>query len=126
MWSYILAPMIDPKNPKILLEEAAKIPHLERGKISILREGPTGPFYNHQCRQDGKNVSRYVPRDQVQAVQEAIDGYAQFQSLIEQYVDQTVEKTREEIARDSKKSSRSRQPNSSSRKSTKSSNSSGV
>jgi len=87
-----------------LLQQAAQIPHLERGKLSILREGPTGPFYNHQCRENGKNVSRYVPRDQVPAVQEAIDGYAQFQKLIEQYVDEVVAKTRTEIAAHSKKS----------------------
>ena len=90
-------------DPKILLQEAAQIPHLERGKLSIIREGPTGPFFNHQCRQDGKNVSRYIPRDQAPSVQEAIDGYARFQTRIGQYVDQIVDQTRAEIAADSKK-----------------------
>ena len=105
-------------DPKILLQEAAQIPHLERGKLSIIREGPTGPFFNHQCRQDGKNVSRYIPRDQAPSVQEAIDGYARFQTLIGQYVDQIVDQTRAEIAADSKKKAH---PNSSSRKTPKSS-----
>jgi len=90
-------------DPKILLQEAAQIPHLERGKLSIFREGPNGPFYNHQCRQDGKNVSRYIPRDQAPGVQEAIDGYARFQALIEEYVDQIVDQTRGELAAGSKK-----------------------
>lgn len=99
-------------DPKVLLQQAARIPRLERGKISILRQGPTGPFYNHQCRENGKNVSRYVPRDQVHSVQEAIDGYAQFQQLVQEYVDQVVAKTRAEIA-DSKKNKRPRSPNSS-------------
>src|SRR5688572_23872785 len=90
-------------DPLSLLQEAAQIAHLERGKISILREGPNGPFYNHQCRENGKNVSRYVPRDQVAAVQEAIDGYARFESLIQEYVDLKVDQTRAAITADSKK-----------------------
>jgi uncharacterized protein YceH (UPF0502 family) len=90
-------------NPQSLLQQAAQIPRLERGKLSILREGAIGPFYNHQCREDGKNVSRYIPRDQVSAVQEAIDSHARFQALIEEYIDQMVEKTRGEIAALSKK-----------------------
>jgi hypothetical protein len=118
--------MNTPIDPKTLLEQAAKIPRLERGKISILREGPTGPFYNHQFRKDGKNVSRYLPREQVKPLQEAINGYTQFESLIEQYVDQVVEKTREEMALDSKKNFRPQHPSSSSRKRRKSSNSSAV
>jgi hypothetical protein len=81
---------------------------LERGKLSIIRQGPDGPYYNHQCRQDGKNVSRYIPRDQVPAVQEAIDGYAQFTVLIEQYVDQVVQKTRGDLADESKKNPKCR------------------
>lgn len=89
--------------PQSLLQQAAQISRLERGKLSILREGTTGPFYNHQCRQEGKNISRYIPRDQVPAVQEAIDGYAKFEALIEEYVDQIVDQTREEIAAGSKK-----------------------
>ena len=90
-------------SPQHLLEQAAQIQRMERGKLSILREGPEGPYFNHQCRQDGKNVSRYVPRDQVQATQEAIDGYNQFTQLIEEYVDLSVAKTRAEIAARSKK-----------------------
>lgn len=76
---------------------------MERGKLSVLREGPTGPFYNHQYRAEGKNVSRYVPREQVPAVREAIDGFTQFQGLIEKYVDQVVEQSRAEITAGSKK-----------------------
>ena len=90
-------------DPQFLLQEAAQIPRLERGKLSIMREGANGPFYNHQCREEGKNVSRYVPRDQVPAVQEAIDGYAKFEALIEEYVDQIVDRTRVEIAAHAKK-----------------------
>jgi hypothetical protein len=94
--------------PQSLLQQAAQIPRLERGKLCIIGEGPNGPYYNHQCREDGKNVSRYVPGDHVGAVQEAIDGYKHFEQLIEQHVDQMVQKTRAEIASKSKKNSKSR------------------
>jgi len=101
-------------NPQALLQQAAQLAHLERGKLSIIREGPNRPFYNHQCRQEGKNMTRYVPRDQVPALQKAIDGYAQFRKLIEQYVDAVVQATRAEIAAGSKKNFRQSPPNSSS------------
>lgn len=100
-------------NPQVLLQQAAQIARLERGKLSIIREGPNGPFYNHQYRQDGKNLTRYVPRDQVPAVQKAIDSYAQFQKLVQQYVDEVVAATRVEIAAGSKKNFSQSRPNSS-------------
>ena len=92
--------------PQSLLQKAAQIPHLERGKLSIIRQGPNGPYYNHQERKNGKNVSRYIPQDQVPAIQNAMEGYAQFQALVEQYVDQVVDSTRLEIAAASKKKKR--------------------
>ena len=76
--------MNDQKTPQLLLQEMAKIQQLERGKICIARQGADGPFYNHQSWENGKNVSRYIPRDQVPVLQEAIDGYHQFQKLTEQ------------------------------------------
>jgi hypothetical protein len=92
--------------PQSLLQQAAQIPHLERGKLSIIREGPNGPYHNHQERKDGKNVSRYIPREQVPAVQNAIEGYQKFQQLVDQYVDQMVQTTRSEIADAKKKPGR--------------------
>ena len=90
--------------PPTFLQQAAQIPQMERGKLSVIREGPDGPYFNHQVRKDGKNVSRYVPRDQVPAVQAALDGYQKFQGLVDQHVDQIVDQTRREIASGSKKS----------------------
>ena len=107
-------------SPQSLLQQAAQIRQLERGKLSIIRQGPDGPYYNHQCRHDGKNVSRYIPREQVPAVQEAIEGYQKFTGLIDQYVEQIVEQTRSQISSDAKKKLTSR-PRSSSPKPPKSS-----
>ena len=91
------------KSPHSILEEAAQIQRMERGKLTVMREGPSGPFYKLQARQGGKNATRYVPRDQAAAVQEAIDGYQRFQALTEQYAQQIIDRTRQEIASGVKK-----------------------
>lgn len=95
--------MNDSISPQSLLEQAGQIPHLERGKLCVLRDGPNGPYYNCQAWENGKNVSRYVPAEQVTAVQEAIAGYGRFQQLIGQFVEQKVQSTRAEIAAGVKK-----------------------
>lgn len=76
---------------------------MERGKLSIMRESPSGPFYKIQACEDKKNVTRYVPRDQVPAMEEAIAGYQLFTALTEEYANQIIDKTRAEIAAHSKK-----------------------
>ncbi len=81
---------------------------MERGKLSVIREGPTGPFYKIQAREDGKNLTRYVPRDQVPATQEAIEGYKKFQTLTEEYAQLKIQETRAVIAEGSKKKNRPR------------------
>jgi hypothetical protein len=88
---------------QLLLQQIAQIQHLERGKLCIIRQGPNGPYYNHQTWENGKNVSRYVPQDQVPALREALTGYQQFQSLVEQYVQRMIEQSRAERAAGSKK-----------------------
>lgn len=79
---------------------------MERGKLSVMREGPSGSFYKIQAREDGKNLTRYVPREQVPATQEAIEGYKKFQALTEQYAELKIQETRAAIAADSKKKNR--------------------
>jgi len=76
---------------------------MERGKLSVMREGPEGTYYKHQAWENGKNLSRYVANDQAAAVQQAIDGYHKFQELTEQYAQQVIDNTRAELATDSKK-----------------------
>jgi hypothetical protein len=76
---------------------------MERGKLSVMREGPEGTHFKLQAWENGKNVSRHVCSDQASAVQEAIDGYRKFQTLTEQYAQQVIDKTRSELADSSKK-----------------------
>jgi hypothetical protein len=90
-------------NPAPLLQQMAQIQTMERGKLSVLRESSAGPFYKLQAWEHGRNVTRYIPRDQAAAVQEALQGYAQFQDLTEAYARQMIDKTRAEIAAGSKK-----------------------
>jgi hypothetical protein len=86
-----------------ILQQIAHIPAMERGKLSVIKESASGPFYKLQAREKGKNLTRYVPREQVPAVQAAIAGYQQFQTLTEQYADELITQTRAAIAGGSKK-----------------------
>ncbi len=104
-----------------LLQQIAQIQSMERGKLSVIKESASGPFYKLQARENGKNVTRYVPREQVPAVQQAIEGYKQFHTLTEQYADEVINQPRAAITAGAKKKPLARK--SSSPKSRKSSNS---
>lgn len=104
-----------------ILQQIAQIASMERGKLSVIKESASGPFYKLQAREKGKNVTRYVPREQIPAVQQALEGYKQFQALTEQYADEVITQTRAAIAAGSKK--KTSRPKSSWPKNKKSSNS---
>lgn len=91
-----------PKSAQ-LLQQIAHIQTMERGKLSVLRESSDGPFYKLQAWENGKNVTRYIPRDQAPAVQAALQGYEQFQVLTGAYAQQMIDQTRADIAAGSKK-----------------------
>jgi hypothetical protein len=92
-----------PNTPESLWRQMAQIQTMERGKVCLLRQGPNGPYYNHQVWENGRNATQYVPSDQVGPLQEAIAGYQQFQQLAEAYVQCLVQKTRAARAAGSKK-----------------------
>ena len=81
----------------------ARIERMERGKICQMSGRA---HYNHQTWQDGRNVVRYVPDEEVAALQEAIDGYNLFRKLAEQYADEIIRRTREECAKASPRNKR--------------------
>ena len=105
-------------TPQSILAQIAQIQCMERGKLCVLRQGPNGPYYNLQSWENGANQARYVPQDQVAAMQEALAGYEQFQNLAEQYADIIIQQTRERRASGLKK--KTSRPRSSSRKTRKS------
>ena len=86
-----------------LFQQIAQIQRMERGKLTVMRQTPEGPYYKLQAWEDGKNRSRYIPRDQADAVQEALEGYRQFQTLTGQYAQAVIDQTRAELAAHSKK-----------------------
>lgn len=81
-------------TPESLLRDLAQIQRLDRGTVSVIRQGPSGPYYNHQCYEKGRNVSRYVPAEQVEELKGAIADHQRFQQLVQQYVELLVQKTR--------------------------------
>jgi hypothetical protein len=88
--------MSNKPTPQSILHDIAQIQQLDRGTVSIIRQGPQGPYHNHQCYEHGRNVSRYVPPEQVSDLKAAIDGYHQVQEMMAQYVQLMVAKTRAE------------------------------
>ena len=91
-----------------VLQQIAQIHRMEPGKLCVIGQGPNGPYYNLQCRENGRTRSRYVPADQVEAVTGHTANYQKFQALVAQYAQVVIEQTREERAAASKKKTRSR------------------
>jgi len=77
-----------------ILQEIASIKRMERGKLSVTRQGPSGPYYNFQRWQDGRNFTEYVPTEQIAQVQQNIESYQRFEALMKQYADSLTEQTR--------------------------------
>jgi hypothetical protein len=94
-------------NKQQILQQIATIAAMERGKLSPYsfkeRSGRSGPYHKLQSWQDGKNHSRYVPGDELPAVEAALAGYTQYQQLTRQYADLVIAETRENIATSKKK-----------------------
>src|ERR1022692_1300041 len=93
-------------SPPSVRHDIAQIQQMERGTLSVIRQGPGGPYYNHQCYEGGRNVSRYVPSAQVAQIKQALQGYHRFQELAQQYAQLVVEKTRAEREAGTKKKPR--------------------
>ena len=86
-----------------LLQQIAQIQHMEPGKLCVLRQGPNGPYYNLQWREQGKAFSRYVPADEVEVLAQHTTNYQTFQNLVDQYAQLIIERTRAERAAGFKK-----------------------
>jgi NADPH-dependent 2,4-dienoyl-CoA reductase/sulfur reductase-like enzyme len=90
-------------TPVQILQQIAQIQHMEPGKLCVIGQGPTGPYYNLQCREEGKTLTVYVPADQVPLVTEHTANYRQFQALVHQYARLIIDRTRAQRASGSKK-----------------------
>ena len=94
-------------NRQQILQQIAAISVMERGKLSSYsfkeRSGLSGPYHKLQHWQEGKNSTRYIPADELPAVQAALAGYTQYQQLAQQYADLVIAETRQNIAASKKK-----------------------
>jgi hypothetical protein len=104
-----------------ILQQIAAIPAMERGKLSPYtfkdRSPRALPHQKLQTWEDGKNHTRFVPEDELPAVQAALEGYAQYQELTREYADLVVAETRQHIAGSKKNQARSRSSSPKKRKS---------
>lgn len=92
-------------TPQSLLEQILQIRRMEHGSLSVIRQGPNGPYYNLNSWENGTNQCRYIPQAKVPEVQQAIEGYQKFQQLTEQYAQGLVEQTRAQLGIGVKKKS---------------------
>jgi len=92
------------KRRQQILLEMAGIEQMEKGRLSAefresMREGKRvrlGPYYKHQCWEDGQNRSRRVPEEEAEQLREAVEGYHQFRQLADEYAELTIQMTREQ------------------------------
>ena len=94
-------------NKQQILQQIAAISAMERGRLSAYsfkeRSGVAGPYHKLQQWQQGKNHTRYVPAEEVPAVEAALAGYAQYQQLTEEYANRVIAETRQALAGSKKK-----------------------
>ena len=91
------SPMNTPLTAQNLVEQILQIQRMEHGSLSVIRQGPNGPYYSLNSWENGKNSCRYLPQDKVPEVQQAIEGYHKYQQLTEQYAQQIIEQTRAQL-----------------------------
>ena len=97
--------MNHPLSPQNLLEQILPIRRMEHGSLSVIRQGPNGPYYNLNSWENGTNQCRYIPQDKIPEVQQAIEGYQKFRQLTEQYAQGVVAQTRAQLGIGVKKKS---------------------
>ena len=103
--------MINQLRRQEILQEMNSITRMERGKLCIQRPRTgAAPFHKLQSWSNGKNQTRYVPVQELPAIQEALAEHERFQRLAEEFVDLTVAATRLQREADRKKNSKRSKP----------------
>jgi hypothetical protein len=80
------------REPADLWQQIVQIQQMERGKLCPMQ---AGAYYNHQTWENGRNVVRYVARDRVASLQQAIAGYQHYVKLTQAYADEIIRRTRQ-------------------------------
>ena len=93
--------------PQSILQQIAAIPTMEIGKLSSYvpsgRPTSTAPYFKLQSWKEGRNVTRHVRSEHVTQLQAALESYALFRQLCDQYAERIVPRTRAQWESDSKK-----------------------
>jgi hypothetical protein len=91
------------KKAKQIVEKIGQIEGMERGKICRM----TGRTHcNHQTWASGKNVVKYVREEELDELQKAITGYAEFKKLSEDYASEMIRLSRIERKKNAKRRSK--------------------
>lgn len=96
-----------------LLRRIGAIRRMERGSLSEnTRSSSRGRyvFYSHNTWENGKSVTRYVPREKLEEMQSLIDAHREFERLVKQYEDLIVRRTRAELKRRTERRSAKKSP----------------
>lgn len=79
-----------------ILEQIGNIERMEKGSLSMIRQTTQGPTFNFQRWENGRNQSEYIPAAQADQVQENLQAYATFESLVASYVQALSARSRKE------------------------------
>lgn len=94
-------------SPAQILVQIAQIQSMEFGKLSEYqhpeRSKDSGSYFRLQNWQDGKNHTRHVRPEELPALRVALEGYARFRALTEQYAQVIVSQTRARLEEGVKK-----------------------
>lgn len=94
-------------TPAQILAQIAQIQSMEWGKLCEYRHPDrspeAGPYYKLQLWYQGKNCTRHVRPEELPALREALEGYARFRGLTDQYAQLIVAQTRTRLEEGIKK-----------------------
>ena len=88
--------MITLRTPKQVLAELVQIKRMERGYIRTIQRHTGYAFHTLSAYENGKTVTRYVRKDEVDDLRKLTDAYQRFEALVKEYEDLVVQKTRQE------------------------------
>ncbi|MFA5264527.1 MAG: DUF6788 family protein [Opitutaceae bacterium] len=82
-----------------ILGQLAQLETMEYGSLRAEHRpaaggGTTGPYYQHQVWEHGKNLSQRIPTDEAPALQAALANRQRAEALVQEYIAVTVQLTR--------------------------------